>query len=197
MIRVTYDLQRREQKAAAALLGAPARVARQQQSKSSRARPVFAWMLFAGLSAFFFLLMRVSPTRSRQGVRIGQSADVSWRWGMYVAIAGFILFVVTLFAATFFNGMLIRRKLRGTTHTFTEDGVTQEHEGVRTFMRWSFFDSFGENEQIFILRYGREGLVLPKRLFAPADLDIVRELLTRKLVVPVPSLVGGFEVQPT
>jgi YcxB-like protein len=64
----------------------------------------------------------------------------------------------------------------------TEENFTVRSNNEETLAKWEHYSGFVESENLIVLRDPQgNGVVVPKRAFAPAELESFLELLSRKL----------------
>jgi hypothetical protein len=169
------------------------------QPKPKSGSPLFAWLLFIGLTVMFFLLMSGNADRGSRGS--GSAGGGRSRTQEPRSVAGVCLIAagatVVLGFALMAVGVRIPPRTPKQSFAFTDDGVTQYTDGHWQYWPWPALHSFAETETLFVLRHlPQEGFVFPKRLFAtPEDADAFRALATARLSKPVQTP-SGLEYAP-
>ena len=100
--------------------------------------------------------------------------------GAYFLYCGFAL--RRLFRKLYRNDERFRHEI---TADISEDGVHVVTPSADTHLKWSAIVRFLESDKIFMLFYAEWTFsVVPKRAFAPGEIDPFRDLLRRKILAP-------------
>lgn len=195
MITIRYHCSRREYKAGKALLVPPERIAARRKAKPSLGRSFGGWILFVGLSIFFFLILRSNRTYALRGPAPATSWSALAISGAALSFGGLVALLLGIRLVSIASWQAVRWKATGLTLRFSEEGVEHLTADGRVLQRWPYFTGMAENVLAYGLRWhGGEGLIVPKSMFTTEELLVVDQMLKEKLATRVPTLAAGFEV---
>jgi hypothetical protein len=196
-ISIAYDVTPTERREANYLLSAPRDAqGKPRGSPPTAGRSVIGWIIFLAVAAGLFALLRQQPHGTDPAPRPRSYPSMPVMIAMGVFGAGAACWIAAGVLMHVIRRRRERRPLHDVTMSFDEEGLTERTTGRTNVSFWARFTGLDEGRTVFVLRRtAREGIIIPKRLFADdAERERFRLLMQRHIARPAIPMALGFEV---